>query len=222
MISIKLTLAATRSEPADVAVALLRGRGRTAIVDARALNTAVGVVEALLLKFAPCTVIESIASATTQQVAAVTAAVLSVDLPLDYIDVGARPKSVARPPFLGFSQQSNCAIGTGEILGQLNGVLLSRGIVLDEFAVTGHGGQVHQRPVESVQYLKSESTSMRVGEVPRHVEAASRQQGSLNVSARHATRSRRSGIVQEIQIVLPRSRKSQGNVTLHHSQRYHR
>lgn len=76
--SVKLTLRATRTEPAGVAVAVLGGRGRAAIVDARALNTAVRVVQAFLLKFAPCTVIQTIASASTQEISAVTAAVFSV------------------------------------------------------------------------------------------------------------------------------------------------
>lgn len=59
----KLTLRATRTEPAGVAVAVLGRRGCATIVDARALNTAVRVVQALLLKFAPCAVIETVAPA---------------------------------------------------------------------------------------------------------------------------------------------------------------
>lgn len=79
----KLTLRATRTEPADVAVALLGGRGRAAIVDARALNTAVRVVQAFLLKFAPCAMIQTIASAPTQKISAVTATIFPVDLSVD-------------------------------------------------------------------------------------------------------------------------------------------
>lgn len=78
----KLTLRAARTEPAGVAVALLGRRGRATIVDARALNTAVRVVQALLLKFAPRAVIETVASAPAQQVTSVTAAVLPIDLPV--------------------------------------------------------------------------------------------------------------------------------------------
>lgn len=59
----KLTFRATRTEPACVAVALLGRRGRATIVDARALNTAVRVFQALLLKFAPRAVIEAVTPA---------------------------------------------------------------------------------------------------------------------------------------------------------------
>jgi len=61
----KLTLRATRTEPASVAVALLGRRGRATIVDTRALNTTVRVVKALLLKFAPRTMVEAVAPAST-------------------------------------------------------------------------------------------------------------------------------------------------------------
>lgn len=59
----KLTLRATRTEPASVAVAVLGRRGRATVVDARALNTTVRVVQALLLKFAPRAVVETVAPA---------------------------------------------------------------------------------------------------------------------------------------------------------------
>lgn len=59
----KLTLRATRTEPTSVAVAELGRRGRATIVDARALNTAVRVVHALLLKFAPRAMVETVAPA---------------------------------------------------------------------------------------------------------------------------------------------------------------
>lgn len=81
----KLTFRATRSEPADVAVAELGGCGRTAIVDARALGTAIGVVEALLLKFAPCAMIETIASTSAEEVSPMSAAVFPVDLSIEYL-----------------------------------------------------------------------------------------------------------------------------------------
>lgn len=84
----KLTLRATRSEPAGVAVALLGRRGRAAVVDARALNTAVRVVQALLLVLALRAVIETIAPAPAQQVTPVTAAVLPVDLPVENLPAG--------------------------------------------------------------------------------------------------------------------------------------
>lgn len=79
----KLTLRATRTKPSNVAVTVLGGRGRAAIVDARALNTAVRVVQAFLLKFAPSSMIQTITSAPGQEISAVTATVFSVDLPLD-------------------------------------------------------------------------------------------------------------------------------------------
>lgn len=60
---VKLTFRATRTEPACVAVAVLGRRGRATIVDARALNTAVRVLQTLFLKFALCAVIETVASA---------------------------------------------------------------------------------------------------------------------------------------------------------------
>lgn len=81
--AVKLTLRATRTEPAGVAVALLGRRGRATIVDARALNTAVRVVQAFLLKLAPRAVIETVASAPAQQITSVTAAVLAVVLPVE-------------------------------------------------------------------------------------------------------------------------------------------
>lgn len=76
----KLTLRATRTEPTSVAVAVLGRRGRATIVDARALNTAVRVVQALLLKFAPRAVVEAVAPAPAQQITSVTATVLPVVL----------------------------------------------------------------------------------------------------------------------------------------------
>lgn len=60
----KLTFRTTRTEPAGVAVAVLGRRGRATIVDARALNTAVRVVQALLLKFAPRAVVETVTPAS--------------------------------------------------------------------------------------------------------------------------------------------------------------
>lgn len=79
----KLTLGTTWAEPADIAIAVLGGRGRATIVNARALDTAIGIVQAFLLKFAPCTVIQSIASASTQKISAVTAAIFPVALSVD-------------------------------------------------------------------------------------------------------------------------------------------
>lgn len=79
----KLTLRAARAEPAGVAVAVLGRNGGAVVVDARALNTAVRVVQALLLKLAPLTAVESVASTVAQQVASVTVAVLVVNLPVE-------------------------------------------------------------------------------------------------------------------------------------------
>lgn len=76
----KLTFRATRTEPAGVAVAELGRCGRAAIVDARALNTAVRVVQAFLLKFTPRAVIKTIAPAPAQQVTSVTATILPIVL----------------------------------------------------------------------------------------------------------------------------------------------
>lgn len=78
--AVKLTLRATRTEPAGVAVAVLGRRGRATIVDARALNTAVRIVQAFLLEFAPRAVIKALAFAPLVQVTSMTATILPIIL----------------------------------------------------------------------------------------------------------------------------------------------
>lgn len=78
--AVKLTLRATRTEPAGVAVAVLGRRGRATIVDARALNTAIRIVQAFLLELAPRAVIKTLASAPLAQVMSMTATILPIIL----------------------------------------------------------------------------------------------------------------------------------------------
>jgi len=78
--AVKLTLRATRTEPAGVAVAVLGRRGRATIVDARALNTAVRIVQAFLLELAPRAVIKTLASAPLAEVMSMTATILPIIL----------------------------------------------------------------------------------------------------------------------------------------------
>ena len=78
----KLTLRATRTEPSGVTVALLGRHGCATMVDARAQNTAVRVVHALLLNFAPRTVIETVAPALACQGTSMTATVFFVMHPI--------------------------------------------------------------------------------------------------------------------------------------------
>lgn len=129
---------------------MLGRRGRATIVDARALNTAVRIVQAFLLELAPRAVIKTLASAPLAQVMSVTATILPIILLLTNINVGARPKSVAGAPFFGLSQQSDGAVGAAEILRQVYGIALCRNIVLDEFAVSCDRRQVDQRSIVEI------------------------------------------------------------------------
>lgn len=148
MVRKELTFAATRTKPADVAIAVFGWCRGATIVDAGALITAVGVIQTVLTEFTPRAVVKPVTPASAQEVPPVATAVLPVHLPVQnllfteminhyppgiyfffsyfvtHVNIRTGPEPVTGPPLLSLTQQSHCTICTGEILWQLDGITL--------------------------------------------------------------------------------------------------
>jgi len=128
-------LGAGRPEPAQLAVALLARRRGGADVDAPAPVPTVGVVDALVPVLAAGPVVETVASALGEELAAVAGAVLFEGATRLDVHVRARPEAVGAGPLVGLPQEAQGAVGARVVRRELHQVRLRPGNKQDLFPV---------------------------------------------------------------------------------------
>lgn len=95
----------------------------------------------------------------------------------DDVDVGAAPERVALAPLAGLTEQPDRAVPAFEVLGQFDFVAERRRVARHETGIAPR--QIENGLLFLVQHLDFEAASMRITEVPRHVERRPSQYGSL-------------------------------------------